>query len=189
MPLLTLVRHGLPQIDPTVPADRWVLSPHALPALTQLRLGGLIAPGARWFSSPEPKARDSAEALTDAPIEVVDALREAIRPAVWYEDPTEFETLVRRSVLVPHVPAAKAWEAAAETRARVQATTKTILAHNASEHVVLVGHGTSWTLLVAALTAWAPDLDAWATMRMPDVAVLEVSQSGAGCLIRPWGQG
>ena len=189
MPALTLVRHGLPEIDPTVPADRWQLSPGALPALTQLRLSGLIASGSRWFSSPEPKARESAEALTQSPVAVVEALREAERPAGWYQNATEFSALVRRSVLEPHTPAADGWEPAAATQARVLAASQAILAKTASDPVVLVGHGTAWTLLVAALTASSPDLDAWESMRMPDLAVLEVSASGRSRLRRPWGQG
>jgi len=35
--------------------------------------------------------------------------------------------------------------------------------------MVLVGHGTAWTLVAADLTGAAPDLDAWAALRMPDV--------------------
>ena len=188
MTLLTLVRHGLPEIDPTVPADRWQLSPDALPALTQLRRSGLIPSGSTWFSSPEPKATASADALTDSLVEVVKALREAVRPAVWYGDPAEFSALVRRSVLEPRVPAADCWESADQTQSRVLAAAEAILAETMSDHVVLVGHGTAWTLLVAALTACRPDLDAWQSMRMPDVAVLEVMMSGRGRLRRPWGQ-
>lgn len=190
MPLLTLVRHGLPEIDPTVPADRWQLSPDALPALTQLRRSGLIASGSKWFSSPEPKATASADALTDSPVEVVEALREAERPPVWYDDPAEFSALVRRSMLdEPQAPAADGWEPAEQTQARVLAAAQAILAETTSDQVVLVGHGTAWTLLVAALTASRPDLDAWQSMRMPDVAVLEVMASGRGRLRRPWDQG
>jgi hypothetical protein len=33
----------------------------------------------------------------------------------------------------------------------------------------LVGHGTAWTLLVAALTGEPPDLARWESLAMPDV--------------------
>jgi broad specificity phosphatase PhoE len=35
--------------------------------------------------------------------------------------------------------------------------------------VVLVGHGTAWTLLVADLTGRDPDLTRWASLGMPDL--------------------
>ena len=40
--------------------------------------------------------------------------------------------------------------------------------------LVLVGHGTAWTLALAALTGAEPDLDRWAALRMPDVWTVEV---------------
>jgi hypothetical protein len=37
------------------------------------------------------------------------------------------------------------------------------------DDVVLVGHGTAWTLVVADLTGQPPDLARWATLAMPDL--------------------
>jgi hypothetical protein len=42
------------------------------------------------------------------------------------------------------------------------------------QDLVLVGHGTAWTLALAALTGAEPDLDRWAALRMPDVWTVEV---------------
>ncbi len=42
------------------------------------------------------------------------------------------------------------------------------------EDVVLIGHGTAWTALVAELTGREPDLARWRALAMPDVIVLEV---------------
>ena len=39
--------------------------------------------------------------------------------------------------------------------------------------LVLVGHGTAWTALVAALTGAPPDLDTWVRLAMPDLWVVE----------------
>jgi broad specificity phosphatase PhoE len=39
--------------------------------------------------------------------------------------------------------------------------------------LAMVGHGTAWTALVAALTGRAPDLDAWERLAMPDLWVLD----------------
>ena len=54
------------------------------------------------------------------------------------------------------------------------------------EEVVLVGHGTAWTLAVAALTGAAPDLERWRTMAMPDVLVVPAAPGGPGA--RPGGR-
>ena len=37
------------------------------------------------------------------------------------------------------------------------------------DDVVLVGHGTAWTLVVADLTGQPPDLDRWESLAMPDL--------------------
>lgn len=44
--------------------------------------------------------------------------------------------------------------------------------HDADD-VVLVGHGTAWTLLVSHLTGRPPDLDRWESMEMPDVLTVD----------------
>jgi broad specificity phosphatase PhoE len=40
--------------------------------------------------------------------------------------------------------------------------------------VVLVGHGTTWTLLDADVRDVEPDLDRWARLAMPDLLTCEV---------------
>jgi broad specificity phosphatase PhoE len=44
-----------------------------------------------------------------------------------------------------------------------------ILDQHPQRDVVLVGHGTAWTLVHAALIGEPPDLGAWAGLAMPDV--------------------
>ena len=39
--------------------------------------------------------------------------------------------------------------------------------------VVLVGHGTAWTVLTAALTSTEPDVERWRALTMPDLLVVE----------------
>jgi broad specificity phosphatase PhoE len=61
------------------------------------------------------------------------------------------------------------WEPLADLEARLVPAVREILARHPADDVVLVGHGTAWTVLRAALTGEPPDLDAWAALRMPDV--------------------
>ncbi len=48
------------------------------------------------------------------------------------------------------------------------------------QDVVLVGHGTAWTVVAAALTGAEPDLDRWARLGMPDVLTLSEPLLSAG---------
>jgi hypothetical protein len=42
--------------------------------------------------------------------------------------------------------------------------------------LVLVGHGTAWTVLVAELTGAEPDLARWRAMAMPDLIVVPTAR-------------
>ena len=48
-----------------------------------------------------------------------------------------------------------------------------VLEVHGDEDVVLVGHGTAWTLVVADLTGRPPDLERWAALEMPDLISLD----------------
>ena len=159
------MRHGRPLIDRSQPAHLWPLDPSYAGQVRALR--PRLPEHACWYSSPEPKALGTAVLLTDDPVEVVEDLREHERHTTdWMED---FETVVRRAFAEPELPAYDGWAPLADTRRRVVTAVAGILDVHPSGDVVLVGHGTAWTLLVAALTRREPDLDAWARLAMPDV--------------------
>lgn len=73
---LHLVRHGRPLVDHSVPAGGWELDPHGFDEVWALRTSGRLPSGAVWFSSPEPKATQTAQLLTECEVGVVDDLRE-----------------------------------------------------------------------------------------------------------------
>ena len=175
MPALWLVRHARSAVDPATPPHTWPLDPAGLPDLAALAVSGRLPRGAVWFSSPEPKARETARGLTDAAVTVVDDLAEHRRGVHWFERPEEFGAAVRRAFADPDVPAVPEWEPLADARDRVVTAVQGILDAHPDDDVVLVGHGTAWTVLVSALTGARPDLDAWAALRMPDVWVLDRS--------------
>ena len=109
----------------------------------------------------------TAQLLTESPVGIVDALREQVREtADWIDD---LEAVVRRAFADPDRPAHGGWEPLAVTRERVVGAVRALLAEHPSSDLVLVGHGTAWTVLVAALTGEPPDLDRWARLGMPDV--------------------
>ena len=163
--VLYLVRHGRPAIDRLQPAHEWQLDPAYVEDVRALR--HRLPEHADWFSSPEPKAIGTARLLTDEPVEVVPELREHERRTTdWIED---FEPVVRRAFDRPDLSAYDGWEPLAHTRTRVVSAVAGILDQHPGRDVVLVGHGTAWTLLRSALSGEPPDPDWWARLAMPDV--------------------
>ena len=185
MTSLYLVRHGRPSIDATRPANEWPLAYPWDPALVQLREAGVLPITARWVSSPEPKAHATATVLRGRSVETCAELVEQKRGTQWFDDPAELAATVCRAVMRPAQSADTGWEPAAVTARRVVGAVHALTSQTAGD-LVLVGHGTAWTLVVAQLTSSDPDLAAWRAMRMPDVCHLDVSRAAAR-VRRPWG--
>ncbi len=178
--MLYLVRHGRPLIDRSTPAHEWPLDPAFADDVRALR--PRLPAHADWFSSSEPKAVATTRLLTDEPVEVVHDLREHDRHTTdWVDD---FEAVVRRAFAHPDTPAYDGWAPLADTRRRVLAAVSGILDQHRARDVVLVGHGTAWTLLRAALLGEEPDLDWWSRLAMPDLAHYR-ADVGAGDMLAP----
>ena len=162
---LHLVRHGRPAVDPARPAHTWSLDPAGYDDVWALR--ERLPRRAAWYSSPEPKAVETVQLLTDDPVGELEGLREHVRDSTdWLDD---FEGTVRRAFARPDEPAHPGWEPLSVCRDRVVAAVGPVLAAHVGEDVVLVGHGTAWTVLAAELTGHPPDLERWASLAMPDV--------------------
>ena len=167
---LHLVRHGLSEPRTGVPAHEWELDPAGFDDVWALRESGRLPARAAWFCSPEPKAIATAQLLTESDVGVVDDLREHVRSSTaWLDDFTE---TVRRAFAEPDLPAYDGWEPLAACRERVVPAVRRILDVHQGKDVILVGHGTAWTLVVADLSGEPPDLDAWQALAMPDLVVL-----------------
>lgn len=158
-------------MTPGVPAAAWDLDPAAYDDVWALRSSGRLPARAAWFTSPEPKALQTAQLLTDADVGVLPDLREHERTGEWVED---FAGAVRRAFDAPDVAAVPGWEPLASCRERVVPAVRRVLEVPGDGDVVLVGHGTAWTLIVAELTGRAPDLDRWGRLGMPDLITLDV---------------
>ncbi len=184
--ILHLIRHGASAPDPAAPAQDWPLASFASEGVVELRDSGALPVRARWFSSPEPKAIDTARLLHSGEVQVVDDLREADRSAVWFDDAAEFGAVVERAFSTPDTMVVDGWEPLAFTRARVSNAARGLLtmADNGVD-VVMVGHGTAWTLLIAELTSSDLDVVSWRSMAMPDHCALDVR---AGQVISAWGE-
>lgn len=170
MGALFLVRHGRPLVDRSVPAARWELDPAGFDDVWALR--DRLPQGGTWLTSPEPKAVATAQLLTEGEVGIVADLREQERDTTaWLPD---HDDVVRRAFADPDRAAYDGWEPLARTRERVVRAVDAVLRlHGADGPVVLVGHGTAWTLAHAAVTGGEPDPDLWASLGMPDVLAVE----------------
>lgn len=167
---LFLVRHGRSAPLPGAPPHLWELDSAGFDDVWALRESGRLPRRASWFCSPEPKAVATAQLLTENDVGVLDDLREHVRDTPdWIE---EFPATVARAFAAPDVPAYDGWEPLASCRNRVVPAVERLLGVHDGEDIVLVGHGTAWTVLVGALTGAAPDLARWGSLAMPDLIVV-----------------
>jgi broad specificity phosphatase PhoE len=109
--------------------------------------------------------------LTGRKVPVVEDLREHDRSGTTLVP--DFADAVGEAFASPHSAARPGWEPIIRTRSRVVNAARKILAEHPGRDVVLVGHGTAWTLLAAALTGTEPDLERWRSLAMPDVITVE----------------
>ncbi|MEI2712645.1 MAG: histidine phosphatase family protein [Nocardioides sp.] len=172
---LYLVRHARPIIDPERPPEQWRLDPAYLGDIEAIR--PRLPRKALWACSPEPKAVDTALLLGAKRPRQLEELREVER--TWI-DPADFEDAVRRSLADPDVAPVEGWETGRECQTRITQATRDLLDEAGRGHVVLVGHGTAFTLLVAALTQTPPDIRRWRSLVMPDLIRVDWRQ-----IVRP----
>jgi len=129
-----------------------------------------------WFSSPEPKALRTARLLEGRDVPAVRDLSEHERQTAGLVP--DFGRAIAEAFVTPDAEVRPGWEPMARTQARVVAAAGRIIEDNPGRDVVLVGHGTAWTLLAAALTGSAPDLERWRALSMPDVITVDTAESG-----------
>jgi broad specificity phosphatase PhoE len=184
MTWLHLVRHGLPDIRRQLAAHEWTLSPDAQQGLVALRHSGVLPAGAVWFSSPEPKAMETARFLSDGVIVIRDGFREQVRSARSLSG-GDLRSAVRRAFEDPHQAALPGWEPLGRTRRRVTSAARPLIESLApTAQVVATGHGTAWTILVSELTDSPPDLEAWEQMLMPDHCAIDLDSRA---VVARWG--
>lgn len=183
--LIHLVRHGRPLIQPGQAASTWPLDPSANTGEVDRLRTALEdrAPTAAWYSSDEPKAVETARLLRAGPVCVWPALREAHR-SDWFATHEEFREAVLKAFSQTSRAAFPGWEPLDETRQRVSEALAQIVDQRGGD-VVLVGHGTAWTLLISEITGNEPDLSAWTKLRTPDLCTLDLDTRSVR---RRWGE-
>jgi broad specificity phosphatase PhoE len=165
---LLLVRHSVPAADPSVPSEEWSLSEEGR-ALCEALAGqvGAYEPQ-RLFSSPEPKALETAELIAPAlglDVEVDEDLRETARRTVGWLEQEALHEGIRQLFARPDevVFGEESGRAALARFSRV--------VERVEEPAAFVTHG-----VVMSLYAAGSDPDGgfafWKTLGLPDVVLL-----------------
>lgn len=162
---MLLVRHSAPELDPSVPSEEWRLSEEGRRRCGPLaeRVGALRPE--LLVSSPEPKARETAELIASPlglDVQLVDGLRETARRTVGWLEPDELERGIRALFDRPD-EVAYGEESASAALARFEAAVVEL-----PERAVVVSHGSVISLYAAARTGRDP-FELWRSLELPDV--------------------
>jgi 2,3-bisphosphoglycerate-dependent phosphoglycerate mutase len=163
-----LVRHSLPEVDPSLSAEEWRLSDEGRrscgPLAERLRAYGPTA----IFSSTEPKMRETAELVgAELGLEVREspALRETSRRTVPWLEADEFRRAVRRLFERPE-EVVFGEESAVDALARFSATVDGL-----DERAIVVSGGTIISLFAAARTG-EDAYELWSRLELPDLVIV-----------------
>jgi probable phosphoglycerate mutase len=152
--MLTFVRHAQVDLDLDRPAATWQLSDAGRAAAEEI--AARLAPVARVVSSPEPKARATAEPLarrSGVVVELDERLREVDR-ATNMPDYDAHRAAVRRYLTGDAVDG---WELRAQARERFAAAVAQV------DDAVVVTHATVLALFLGY------DFEQWEAIGLPDV--------------------
>src|SRR5579875_1992687 len=179
---LVLIKHSLPAIEPTLPAKQWPLSPeghqrcHTLVTHLVSYTPSLIA------SSPECKARQTAEHLSRAfrlPYRIIEGLHEHERSKTGFLPQTRFEQIMDTFFSQPDSIVFGS-ESAHQARTRFSFAIEQALREAPGGDVFVIAHGTVITLFISYYTTLAPfplwkslDLPSFISLSIPDYRLLE----------------
>lgn len=183
MQTLILVKHSLPEIDPSVPAKEWRLSCEGRRRAQKMgeRLDRYNLD--RVVSSIEPKAIETAEIVAGAlnvPVKVVDGLHEQERVNVGFLEKERFEQSIRRFYEQPDDPVFGE-ETADSAHGRFSKAVQRITDRYPKENIVIVTHGTVLSVFVSRNSDLEPfalwkklGLPSWIVLSRPGFDVVEI---------------
>jgi broad specificity phosphatase PhoE len=180
MPHLILVKHALPEIIPTLPANQWHLSEAGRTqcALLADQLA-TYAPDV-LVSSSEPKALETAYLVAQrmhTSVQTVDGLHEHDRSNTPWLGPEEFDRAV--AVFFRHpTELVLGYETAQQASERFARTVTEVTSRYAEQNVAVFTHGTVLTLFVARATGMQPSA-LWTRLGLPSFVVLRLHRRGS----------
>ena len=180
---LVLVRHAQVRLDPELPPRSWELTAEGRAAAERLARLPVFAGVEAVVTSPEPKARVTAEPIAKAAgveLRVEQELREAERGPAPVDNRARFIAQVDAWLGGAPVPG---WEARDDAAARIVACVARLLEELTGD-IALVSHGTVLSLYLAWLRGEdRVALAEWEAIPLPAVAVVDPS---ARRILEPW---
>jgi len=177
---LVLLRHADVDVDLSVPAPLWQLSDLGRADVRRLARAPFWRRLERIFTSPEPKALETAQIIAGPnglTVTAVEDLREVTRPTLHWFDASTYPGGYRGAVhdhLARPDHSTHGWETPRAAQDRITACFERLHALD-SLPFAISGHGQSLSLLTAALTGLDPAA-IWDTITVPDYAVVDVAE-------------
>jgi broad specificity phosphatase PhoE len=175
---LILVKHSVPEIEESRPANTWKLSEEG--RLRAQQLADQLEQFAPEVivSSNEPKAKETAEILArrfQLEMQVLPVLHEHDRSNVPYFSHDAFQASIRDFFQKPD-ELVFGNETAHQAYTRFYQAVHSVLNEHRNRTVVIVTHGTVISLFVSRLTG-SPDLELWNMLGLPSFVALELGSN------------
>lgn len=178
MTKLILIKHAKPLIMPDTPAKSWLLSEEGQKDTQDFALALKMYEPHQIFSSPEPKAMETALTLTTVlkiPFAIVDDLHEHQRTNEPYDhDRTTFINKVKNLFDNPDA-LVYGEETANQARTRFHNGLLGAWRKHRDSNIAVVTHGTVISLFVAHLIPSINGFELWNCLKMPDAVVLDTA--------------
>lgn len=194
-----VVRHAPSRVDEHTPANQWGLSDAGHAAARRLASLAIFDYATGYYAGAEPKMLETLAPVAGEhglPVHTEPALAESAS-AGWLSG-TRFLGTIHRFFEAPDAPPAPGWEPARQAAARFSARIDELRALHAppvNRDRVLPGTfavtsgGRAIIAYLTSLLGYTPAqaLSAWQALKMPDVAVLELSATAPPRIIIPFG--
>ena len=177
VPYLILVKHALPEIIPTLPANQWHLSEVGRTQCVLLADQLATYAPAALVSSLEPKALETAHLVAQrmhTSVQIVDGLHEHERSNTPWLSSEEFDRAVAAFFRRP-AELVLGCETAQQASERFAKTIAEVTGRYAEQNVVVFTHGTVLSLYVARATGIEP-FALWKRLGLPSFVVLTFPQ-------------
>jgi broad specificity phosphatase PhoE len=177
VPHLILVKHALPEIIPTLPANQWHLSEIGRTQCALLADQLATYAPAALVSSLEPKALETANLVAQrmhTSVQIVDGLHEHDRSNTPWLSSEEFDRAVAAFFHRP-TELVLGCETAQQASERFAKTMAEVTSQYAEQNVVVFTHGTVLSLYVARATGIEP-FALWKRLGLPSFVVLTFPQ-------------
>lgn len=175
---LILVKHSVPEIEKDQPANTWRLSNEGQRRSRRLAEELLRFEPEVILSSEEPKARETAEILSQRlrlDMQTFPNLHEQDRSNVPFLSHEAFQTSIRDFFQRPD-ELVFGKETAHQAHTRFYRTVHLILTEHRNKTVIIVTHGTVISLFVSRLTGTS-DLELWDRLGLPSFVAMDLASN------------